>query len=83
MEGNREVTDENWSGGIQTRNDSLAFKELKLDKPWLAMPINQQSAKDAYKLVLENAGATLPQRDVIDTRIVKEVKEGTFKSQES
>ena len=40
------------------------------------MPINQQSAKDAYTSVLENAGANLPVRDTIDTRIVKEVREG-------
>ena len=76
MEGNDIVTADNWNGGIQTRNDSLAILKLKLDKPWPAMPINQQSATDAYKLVLENAGATLPNRDIVDTRIIKEVREG-------
>ena len=76
MEGSTEVTADNWNGGIQTSNDSLAIKKLKLDNPWPAMPIDQQSAKDAFTLVLENAGATLPKRDAVDTRIIKEVREG-------
>ena len=34
------------------------------------------SATDARKYVLENAGATLPKRDAVDTRIVKQVATG-------
>jgi hypothetical protein len=40
------------------------------------MEINQQTAEEAYQLVLENAGATLPKRDPIDARIVDEVRNG-------
>ena len=40
------------------------------------MPINQQTAEDAYNSVLENAGATLPKRDAVDTRIVNETRNG-------
>lgn len=35
------------------------------------------SAKDAYTYVLKNAGATLPARDAVDTRIVNDVINGT------
>ena len=75
MEGNTEVTSNNWEG-IHTKNDSLAFQKLKLDKPWPSMPINQQSASEAFNLVLENAGAVLPKRDIIDSRIISETREG-------
>jgi pectate lyase len=71
--GNKEVSSDNWNGGVQTKID---FKKIKLDKAWPSMPINQQTAEEAYELVLENAGALLPNRDAIDTRIIKEVKGG-------
>ncbi len=73
MEGNREVTENNWNGGVQTK---LAIEKFKLDAPWEAMPIKQQSPKNAYKQVLENVGATLPERDPLDIRIIAEVKAG-------
>jgi hypothetical protein len=76
IEGNAEVCSNNWNGGVQTRNDSLALKKLKLEEPWPSMPINQQTALEAYNSVLENAGATLPKRDIIDTRTIQETRLG-------
>jgi pectate lyase len=76
MEGSPKVTADNWDGGIQTKDDNLAKKKLKLDEPWPSMPIKQQTAQLAYRAVLEQAGATLPARDPIDTRIIKEATEG-------
>jgi hypothetical protein len=35
-----------------------------------------QSAEDAYKSVLENAGATRPVRDPVDKRVIEEVRTG-------
>lgn len=73
VEGNRNVSVDNWNGGVQTK---LSFGKIRLQEPWPSMPINQQTAEDAYKIVLENAGAKLPKRDVVDTRILKEVRGG-------
>ncbi|MFC2129163.1 polysaccharide lyase family 1 protein [Bacteroidota bacterium] len=70
IEGNIEVSTDNWNGGVQTK---LSFEKIKLENPWPSMPINQQIAEEAYKNVLENAGAKLPKRDPIDNRIVQEV----------
>ncbi len=70
IEGSPAVTADNWSG---VRGDNY----LKLDQPWEAMPIQQQTAEEAYASVLENAGATLPKRDAVDARIVREVRDGT------
>jgi pectate lyase len=73
IEGNKEVSADNWNGGVQTK---LSVKKFKLEKQWPSMPINQQTAAEAYKIVLKNAGAALPKRDEIDERIIKEVSGG-------
>ncbi|WP_341224894.1 pectate lyase [uncultured Arcticibacterium sp.] len=87
MVGSKEVTNDNWKGvapaltaieGVQESNPEnfAAIPGLKLDKPWDAMAINQQTAKDAFNSVLEKAGANLPKRDAVDTRIIKETRTG-------
>jgi len=59
MAGSEEVTDDNWKGivpsltaikGVQEHNPSNleAIPGLKLDKPWPAMAISQQTAEEAY-----------------------------------
>lgn len=72
VEGNARVSANNWDGGVQPDH-----AEPKLEKPWPAMPIEQQTAEQAYAAVLENAGATLPRRDSVDTRIIRETRSGT------
>ncbi len=71
--GNKAVSKDNWNGGVQTNKPLAPFKR---NEAWPAMPIRQQSAQKAYALILKNAGATLPRRDTIDTRILAEVKGG-------
>ncbi|HKK82165.1 MAG TPA: hypothetical protein VJ909_07945 [Prolixibacteraceae bacterium] len=73
VEGNKAVSDNNWNGGVQTKID---FDEFKMDEPWPSMQINQQAAIDAYKVVLKNAGAILPKRDAVDSRIINETEKG-------
>ena len=74
IEGNAEVSGNNWGKGVQTK---IPHEKIKLEKPWQAMPINQHSPEEAYKLVLKHVGASLPKRDPIDARIIKEATEGT------
>ena len=87
MVGNEEVTNDNWKGvvpsltaikGVQEHNPSNieAIPGIKLDQPWPAMAISQQTAEEAYHSVLEHAGASLPQRDAVDLRIIDEVRNG-------
>jgi pectate lyase len=68
--GSSEVTNNNWRG-----MDGNKYE--KLDSPWPAMAIKQESAEDAYKTVLKHAGCSLPNRDAIDKRIMEEVRTGT------
>lgn len=74
VEGNKEISKDNWNGGVQTK---ISLDKIKLEKAWTSMPINMQTAEEAYKAVLKNAGALLPKRDIVDTRILKEAKSGT------
>lgn len=87
IENNDLVTNNNWEGGVQMENKkgvgmSLAeaktyFLLMKANKP-MPMPWFREimPAKKAYDFVLKNAGATLPIRDAVDTRIVRTVKTG-------
>lgn len=77
MVGNAAVTADNWNGGMQTEGNQSYYKA---DAPWDAMAINQQTAEEAYKLVLAQAGATLPKRDVIDQRICNETRQRSVAS---
>jgi len=64
-------------GAIKDAGDIKAIvAKVKVDKPFPMPPVNIQSAQDAYTAVLANAGATLPRRDPVDERIVKEVQTG-------
>lgn len=77
MVGNEAVTMDNWNGGVQPSHGERYLSVLKLDAPWEAMPIRQQTAEEAYESVLAQAGASLPKQDVVDRRIVEEVREET------
>jgi len=70
VDGYPAITADNWQG-IDGSN------YVKLDAPWDAMPINQQTPEDAYRAVLDHAGCSLPNRDVVDARIIDEVRNGT------
>jgi mRNA-degrading endonuclease RelE of RelBE toxin-antitoxin system len=57
--------------------DAGQYKESMFsDKPMPMPRFMILSAKDAYLYVLDNAGATLPVRDAVDTRVVEQVRTG-------
>ena len=79
MEGYPEITKDNWNGGIQVEEQPNAdgYTELMRSYEPFAMPhVHIMSAKDAYGYVLDNVGANIPSRDIVDTRIVEEVRTG-------
>ncbi|MFD2964537.1 MULTISPECIES: pectate lyase family protein [Olivibacter] len=86
VEGNQQVTKNNWDGGIQIEGkdgELLTFDQAKsffdameVDTP-LPMPaINILPTEKAYNYVLQHAGATLPIRDAVDKRVIAQVKTG-------
>ena len=74
MEGNPEVSQNNWKGVEFARN---AGPELRVVHPHNFPQISyQKSPREAYEAVLARAGASLV-RDPIDKRIIEEVRNGT------
>jgi hypothetical protein len=55
--------------------------QVRVDKPFPMAPLKIESAEDAYKSVLKNAGATLPRRDSVDERAIRETQTGKVWSQ--
>lgn len=84
---NKQVTADNWNGGVQIEGKNgelMTYEEAKpyfpymkatkpMPMPWLhdIMP-----ADKAYDYVLDHVGATLPIRDDVDQRIVRTVRNG-------
>lgn len=79
MDGNADVTADNWKGStVQT-------EAVKANAMWtenLTQLKNVQTAEDAYNTVLAKAGCSL-NRDALDARIVNDVKTGTSSTQGS
>jgi hypothetical protein len=65
-----------------TDEEISAYKQTK---PFETGPVKKEDAQSAYQQVLETGGAILPKRDIVDTRIVNDVRNRTgkiIKSQE-
>ncbi|GAA4496717.1 thrombospondin type 3 repeat-containing protein [Hymenobacter ginsengisoli] len=85
--GNDKVTKNNWDGGVQVEEMPDAgqyMADMKVDKP-LPMPTNVSiiPTEKAYAYVLDNAGATLPHRDPVDTRVITQVRTGKIAYKEN
>lgn len=80
MEGNEQVTKNNWAGGVQVRDGEDAgefISQIKVDQPFpIANKFPIMSAKEAYGYVLDHAGATLPKRDAVDKRVTEQARTG-------
>jgi len=70
LEGNDAATKDNW---LAVGYDG----SIRADGPFAAPPVAMESAQAAFERVLKEAGATLPKRDAVDTRIVQETRTGT------
>jgi hypothetical protein len=86
IDGNEKVTKNNWDGGVQLedkKGNLMSFEEagkyfaaMKAKKPFPMPKISIIPTLKAKEYVLANAGATLPKRDPVDTRVVKQVATG-------
>ncbi|MCC5804716.1 MAG: hypothetical protein JJU00_00180 [Opitutales bacterium] len=80
VEGYPEVTADNWKGmefHDDPHLDDDALAELTRSKdPFPMAPVTLHTAERAYELVLDYAGASLPRRDSVDERIIREVRTG-------
>lgn len=83
MEGNEAVTKDNWNGGIQVADKDLpsgipadVLALMKSNEPFAMPPITILPSDQTFDYVLNNVGATLPKRDIVDQRVVDEVRTG-------
>ena len=74
MYGSDAVTNDNWQGST-VKTDAVKAKSRWTEG--LTTLTNEQNAQDAFETVLTKAGCSL-HRDIIDTRIVNEVRNGTY-----
>ena len=81
MEGNERVTKNNWDGGIQTSDGdgNLTPTEaavMRSNEPFAMPPLTIIDSDKTFDYVMENVGATLPIRDIVDQRVIDEVRTG-------
>jgi hypothetical protein len=79
MEGFPEITKDNWNGGVQVEdfpNTNKYTEDMKWNSPLPMAPMTILPANTARSYVLANAGAILPKRDAVDSRIVTQVATG-------
>jgi rhamnogalacturonyl hydrolase YesR/pectate lyase len=76
VDGSADVTADNWDGGVQG-SFAAVQKRLRNTHPFPFAPVETQPAPAALAAVLAYGGATLPARDAVDARIVREVREGS------
>lgn len=79
LEGNETITKDNWKGGVQVEDlaDAGAYTPMmKWHEPFPMPHMQILSAQDAYQFVLENVGANIPKRDIVDQRVIEQVKTG-------
>jgi pectate lyase len=79
--GSPETTADNWLGVHPS--GQLSARDYRASKPFEVAVVTTQSAEDAFESVLKKAGAILPRRDLVDTRISDEARTGTARFGES
>ncbi|WP_294069714.1 pectate lyase family protein [Proteiniphilum sp. UBA1028] len=83
---NKEVSDDNWAGGIQLgmpHEEAVKyFDQVRARTPFPMADVRIMPAPEAFEWVLDHAGATIPKRDEVDTRIVKQARTGVIEYQE-
>jgi hypothetical protein len=80
MDGNPEVSENNWNGGVQFKgiNEAMMARS-RLSQPVAHDPVHTTDATTALRDVLKNAGASLVY-DPVDRRVIREAETGTEKS---
>jgi hypothetical protein len=78
LEDSPEVSNDNWQGVVLNGGTEADKMNAKAAEPFPAETINMQSAVEAYRAVLQSAGASY-RRDTLDSRIIRDVTNRTGK----
>jgi len=79
---NKLISDDNWAGGIQLgmpHEEAMEyFGQVRMKSPFPMADVRIMPAQEAFEWVMDHAGATIPKRDAVDERIVKQVRTGVI-----
>ncbi len=76
VDGHPAVTEDNWQGVTDLDGGRAVIPVARVNTPFEAWPIPQETAEKAFASVLAKVGATLPKRDSVDARVVEMVRTG-------
>ena len=82
VEGNPEVTRDNWAGGIQLidkdghQGTQEELSMMRSYEPFEMAPLHIMGSDQVFNWVMQNVGATIPCRDIVDEHIINEVRTG-------
>ena len=74
VDGSPEVSADNWLGVVMDKGTAADAQAAKALTAFPAENIKTNTAAEAYRLVLQQGGASRPARDTLDQRIVNDVK---------
>lgn len=73
VDGSTSVTNNNWLGAKMQSGSLADTTQSKVTTPFNVSSINIQTPLAAYNAIIKNVGVTIPTRDTLDTRIIKNV----------
>jgi hypothetical protein len=73
------ITNNNWLGAKMDGGSLADTTQAKVTIPFSISNLNVETAQAAYNAVLSHAGASIPERDTLDVRIIKNVINRTGK----
>ena len=84
VEGNKvwgrpDISADNWAGGVQLPDGLKAadlMEDIRVYRPFDMAFVTIMDTDSAYTYVLDNAGATKPVRDAVDSRVIESIKLG-------
>jgi hypothetical protein len=73
VDASADVTRRNWRGVTMQDGTAADTVQAQATSPFDIAPVTTQTAAEAYKAVLQQVGASLPKRDTLDQRIIRNV----------
>jgi pectate lyase len=77
IEASPDISTNNWNGGVDYESGTSEARNRSIN-PFEYQYVTTQSAKEAYELVLKNAGVVTPKRDSHENRIINQIRSNTF-----
>lgn len=77
VDGAEGVSKDNWLGVVMNKGTDADKEQSKMQTAFASVEIKAETAEAAYAKVLAHAGASLPGRDTLDKRIIKNVQDRT------